>query len=115
MPKKNKAVDFLKKITKSVGILFVLELVVIYFLPAVSSYSNIPNEIFIQKGASKTIDLGLPVKADLQTAGVVSISGETLNEATEFFLANSKGSVICQKDGEEKECNSYLEAKAFYS
>lgn len=71
----------MKKIIKVLGVLFVLALCTVYFLPAVKSYSDIPNEIYIQKGTSKTIDLGLPVKADLQATGVVSISGETLDEA----------------------------------
>lgn len=56
-------------------------LCVVYFLPAVRSYSSIPNEIYIQKGTQKAIDLGLPVKADLDATGVISLSGETLAEA----------------------------------
>ncbi len=71
----------MKKLVKILGILFVFALCVLYFLPAVKNYSNIPKEIYIQKGSSKTIDLGLPVKADLHATGVVSISGETLSEA----------------------------------
>lgn len=54
----------------------------VYFLPAVRSYSNIPNEIYIQKGMQKAIDLGLPVRADVDAAGVISLSGDTLAQAT---------------------------------
>ena len=64
------------------GILFVIALCAIYFLPAVQSYTNIPNEIFIEKGSAKTIDLGLPVRADVKSTGVISIGSETLAEAT---------------------------------
>lgn len=72
----------LKRVIKISGILFVMLLCAVYFLPAMQSYSHIPNEIYIQKGSSKVIDLGLPVKADVATSGVVSITGETLEEAT---------------------------------
>ena len=72
----------MKKIIRVFGILFVALLCAVYFLPAVQSYSNIPKEIFIQKGAQKAIDLGLPVKADLEATGVISLSGETLADAT---------------------------------
>jgi hypothetical protein len=36
----------------------------------------------MRKGASRTIELGLPVQADVGSTGVVSLSGETLEEAT---------------------------------
>jgi stage IV sporulation protein B len=48
----------------------------------VQSYSHIPSEIYIQKGSSKTIDLGLPIKADVATTGVIDLNSETLGEAT---------------------------------
>lgn len=70
----------MKKVIKIAGILFVLLLCAAYFLPAVQSYSHIPGEIYILKGSSKTIDLGLPVKADVDSSGVVNISGETLEK-----------------------------------
>lgn len=38
----------------------------------------------------------------------------TLGEAMSFFLKNSSDSIICKKDGEEKKCNSFPEAKEFY-
>lgn len=59
-----------------------LLLCAVYFLPAVQSYSHIPGEIYIQKGSSKIIDLGLPVKADVATAGVVNVTSESLEDAT---------------------------------
>ena len=39
---------------------------------------------------------------------------QTIDEALNFFLRNSSDPVICRKDGKEKECNSYSEAKKFY-
>lgn len=72
----------MKKIVRGLGILFVIALCAIYFLPAVQSYTSIPNEIFIEKGSAKTIDLGLPVRADVKSTGVISIGSETLAEAT---------------------------------
>lgn len=63
------------------GILIVALLCAVYFLPAVRSYSSIPNEIYIQKGTQTAIDLGLPIKADVQAKGVISLSGDTLEEA----------------------------------
>jgi hypothetical protein len=51
-------------------------------MPAVQSYSHIPSEIYIQKGYSRTIDLGLPVKADVASAGVIDINSETLEDVT---------------------------------
>ena len=38
-----------------------------------------------------------------------------LEEAREFFLLNHRDSVICVKNGEEKEVNSYLCAKKFFA
>ncbi len=72
----------MKKIIRVCGILIVALLCAVYFLPAVRSYSNIPNEIYIQKGMQKAIDLGLPVRADVDAAGVISLSGDTLAQAT---------------------------------
>lgn len=72
----------MKKIIRLLGILFVVALCVVYFLPAMQSYSNIPNEIYIEKGMAKTIDLGLPMQADVKSTGVISIGSETLAEAT---------------------------------
>ncbi len=72
----------MKKIVRVLGILFVIALCAVYFLPAVQSYTKIPDEIFIEKGSAKTIDLGLPVRADVRSTGVISIGGDTLAEAT---------------------------------
>jgi hypothetical protein len=36
-------------------------------------------------------------------------------EAKDFFLENSSGSVLCKKDGRELECASFPEAFAFFS
>lgn len=72
----------MKRVIKLLGILFVLLLCAAYFLPAMQSYAHIPSEIYIQKGSSRTIDLGLPVKADVISAGVIDINSETLEEAT---------------------------------
>ncbi|MGI5849117.1 MAG: SpoIVB peptidase [Christensenellales bacterium] len=72
----------MKKTIRFFGIIFVILLCTVYFLPAMQSYSNIPNEIYILKGSSKTIDLGLPVKADVATTGVVNITSETLGDVT---------------------------------
>lgn len=71
----------MKKIIRIFGILIVALLCAVYFLPAVRSYSSIPNEIYIQKGTQTAIDLGLPIKADVQAKGVISLSGDTLEEA----------------------------------
>ncbi len=71
----------MKKFLRFFGILFVVLLCVVYFLPAVQSYSSIPDEIYIQRGTQKAIDLGLPVKADTDAKNVISLSGETLEEA----------------------------------
>lgn len=38
-----------------------------------------------------------------------------LSEAKNFFLENSSGSITCVKNGKEKECNSYVEALAFFN
>ena len=72
---------YLKKFVRAAGILIVLALCTLYFLPAMQQYADIPREIYLQSGASKTIDLGLPVEADIKTQGVVNIGGETLEEA----------------------------------
>ncbi len=72
----------MKKVIKYLGILFVLILCGVYFLPAVQSYSHIPNEIYIQKGSYKTIDLGLPIKADVQSTDVINVNSETLEDVT---------------------------------
>ncbi len=71
----------MKKIIKISGIVFVLLLCALYFLPAMRSYANIPNEIYVQRGTTKTIDLGLPIKADVKTKGVVNVTSETLEDA----------------------------------
>jgi len=70
----------LKKILRVFGILFVAALCAVYFLPAVQSYSNIPNELYIQRGTHKAIDLGLPMKADVEATDVISLSGDTLDD-----------------------------------
>jgi len=54
----------------------------VHFLPPVQQFSSLPDEIYMRKGASRTIELGLPVQADVGSTGVVSLSGETLEEAT---------------------------------
>lgn len=72
----------MKKIIKLSGIIFVLFLCALYFLPAMQSYANIPDEIFVQKGTTKTIDLGLPVKADVTSKGVINVTSETLQDVT---------------------------------
>ena len=72
----------MKKIIRICGVLIVALLCAVYFLPAVRSYSSIPNEIYIQKGSQKAIDLGLPIKADVEAKGVISLSGDTLEEAS---------------------------------
>ncbi len=38
----------------------------------------------------------------------------TTQEAMDFFLNNSSGSVTCEKDGEQKECTTFPEAKKFF-
>lgn len=75
----------MKKIIRVLGILIVIGLSVVYFLPAVQMYTHIPDEVYIQKGTTKTIDLGLPVKAELESTGVVSIEGETLADVTDMM------------------------------
>ena len=72
----------MRKLVRILGILFVIALCAVYFLPAVQSYSNIPNEIYVEKGKAKAIDLGLPMKADVDSTGVISLGSETLSEAT---------------------------------
>lgn len=71
----------MKKFVRMLGFLFVAALCAVYFMPAMQSYSSIPDEIYIRRGSQKAIDLGLPVRVDLQSTGVISISGETLSEA----------------------------------
>jgi len=72
---------FLKKFIRLLGFIFVASLCALYFLPAVQSYVNIPEQIYLQPGVNRTIDLGLPVQADVLTTGVVSIAGDTLSPA----------------------------------
>lgn len=72
----------MKKVIKISGIIFVLLLCALYFLPAMRSYANIPDEIYVQRGITKTIDLGLPVKADVTSKGVINITSETLENVT---------------------------------
>jgi len=60
----------------------VFALCAVYFLPAVQSYANIPGEIYVEKGVARAIDLGLPVEAEVDSTGVVSLGGETLAQAT---------------------------------
>jgi stage IV sporulation protein B len=74
----------LRKIVKILGILFVIALCGVYFLPAVQRYSDIPSEIFIMKGATRTIDIGLPMQADVESTGVVNVSGDTLSDVTDM-------------------------------
>ena len=38
----------------------------------------------------------------------------SLDEAMQWFLNNNTGSVICVKNGIEKECFSFVGAKNFY-
>ncbi len=71
----------MKKVIRVSGIIFVLLLCALYFLPAMQSYANIPDEIYVQRGTSKTIDMGLPFKADLKSEGVINITSETLENA----------------------------------
>lgn len=37
-----------------------------------------------------------------------------INEAMNFFLSNSSGSVLCKKNGTQKECNCFPDAKEFF-
>ncbi len=71
----------MKKFIRLLGILFVAALCALYFLPAVQSYVNIPEQIYLQPGTQRTIDLGLPVQVDVSTAGVVNLCGDTLQTA----------------------------------
>jgi stage IV sporulation protein B len=71
----------LKKIIKISGIIFVLLLCALYFLPAMQSYSHIPSDIYVLRGSARTIDLGLPVKADVRSSNVINITGESLSDA----------------------------------
>ncbi len=72
----------MKKAVKAFGLLFVLLLCAIHLLPSVQLFSSLPDEIYLRKGASRTLDLGLPVQVDVESTGVVSIAGQTLAEAT---------------------------------
>lgn len=74
----------MRKVIKISGIIFVLLLCALYFLPAMRSYANIPDEIYIQRGTTKTIDLGLPVRADVTSEGVINITSESLEDAIEM-------------------------------
>lgn len=38
----------------------------------------------------------------------------SLEEARDWFLENSSGNVMCVKGAEQRECNCYPDAKAFY-
>jgi len=39
---------------------------------------------------------------------------QTLKEAFNWFMRNHEGTLVCSKDGEEKEVTCYPEAKEFY-
>jgi stage IV sporulation protein B len=52
-----------------------------YFLPAMQSYSHIPSDIYVLRGSTRTIDLGLPVKADVKSPSVINITSESLSDA----------------------------------
>lgn len=72
----------MKKAFRALGILFVAALTAVHLMPSVQRFSNVPDEIFLRKGAARTIDVGLPVHADVESTGVVSITSETLAEAS---------------------------------
>ncbi len=72
----------MKKAVKALGMLFVAALVAVHLMPSVQQFSSVPDEIYLRKGAMRTIELGLPVDADVASTNVVSISGETLAEAS---------------------------------
>ena len=74
----------MRKVIKVIGILFVIALCGIYFLPAVQQYSDIPDEIFILKGSTRTIDIGLPMQADVESTDVVNVSGDRLSDVTDM-------------------------------
>lgn len=38
----------------------------------------------------------------------------SLDDAMNWFLKNSTGSIICVKDGEKQTCNDYPEARKFF-
>lgn len=42
------------------------------------------------------------------------MKAKDLNEAMNFFLSNSSGTLTCIKNGKEKVVNSYPEAKEFF-
>ena len=46
--------------------------------------------------------------------GVIMEKVYTLKEAEVWFLSHSNGSVMCVKDGAEKEVNCYPDAVTFY-
>ncbi len=69
----------MKTFIRITGFLFVVALCVIYFLPAVQSYVSIPEQIYLQTGTQRAIDIGLPMRADVLTAGVVNVCGDTLD------------------------------------
>lgn len=71
----------MRKIIRVIGILFVVALCSVNMLPSVQQYSRIPDDIYIQNGSAKTIDLGLPVEADLKSTGVVSIKSDRLSDS----------------------------------
>jgi len=60
----------------------VVLLCAVHLLPSVQDFSSVPDEIYLRKGTSRTITLGLPLEADVKSSGVVSLSGQTLEEAT---------------------------------
>ncbi len=72
----------MKKAIKVLGILIVAFLCVVHLLPSVQRFSSVPDEIYLRKGTSRTLELGLPLQADVNSAGVVNISSETLEDAT---------------------------------
>ncbi len=72
----------MKKAVRVFGILFVVLLCAVHLLPSVQRFSSVPDEIYLRKGTSRTLELGLPVQADVGSTGVVNIAGETLEEAT---------------------------------
>lgn len=69
----------MRKFIRIIGILFVVALCSVNMLPSVQRYSKIPDDIYIQNGSDKVIDLGLPVEVDLKSTGVVNIKSERLN------------------------------------
>lgn len=72
----------MKKAIRVIGLIIVAAMCAVYFMPAVQSYINIPEQIFLVRGTQKAIDLGLPVQADVSSAGVICISGDRLADAS---------------------------------